>query len=1017
VNDEVGMQQMGGSNNQTIGGQQQANDGGPQQGQSWLQTMQNTRVPPPFCESHQVRCHEFTVRKKNANFGRKFFTCPADRSCFFMWGSEWRSTFQNARPPTSAVVTHKGRRYIVCESDDSLKHTIQLELFAKKSMNDERVLAHLPCNDKVRARVLNRISRLAGYHTEGHKGLSVSFPSTQIDILTNTIKSIDTNFAVEPVPTKIRNILKFATVFDEKDESHMDWNRLPDKLRNSLRPFQRVGVMFGVKKDGVCLIADEMGLGKTIQSIAIAYYFKETWPLLIICPSSLRMNWSAEFELWLMPHIRPSDINLIQKSRDLKADISQFKVTIISYDLATRNIEQLTAQQFKFVIADESHYLKAETSQRTKCITPLMKSATRKILITGTPALSRPKELFPQIDALLEVFLNSYEYKKRYCNAVMGQFGLDDNGSSNLKELNYFLKKTVMIRREKKHVLTELPEKLRVQLTVEVSTQNRKNLDSLMNKVEKNDTKKNLARSFEELDQVSMQKNRDWMKMFNRTAEAKIPAVTHYVSDRLKNTDDKFLIFGHHKVMLDAIEEVAKKVLKKGNYIRIDGSTPNHQRQGLVDKFRDEEKCRIAILSIQAAGTGLNFTPCSQVVFAELFWTPGALKQAEDRVHRLNQRSDVHITYIIGRHTIDEKIWPLILRKLEVLSKSLDMQEEDKEQWKKKKKWGKTSRVIEMLEQRNIEKKIQEEDEMRSLAKEHEELHEHNFVSKIKEIEKRKKERKTHQMSTLLDIASLLDQHVYLEEGDIPPPNQRGEIQISSPPISHSHIQSTISDDLSLLSEDLTQVSHTTKPASKKRKRETNLAPKEPVNKKKRTSKEDEQVLIISSSAQPVKQKRELISTTKSATKGTVPTRTNSLLQKKPIKQKPLTLDDMFNKPAVQQTSDESNKYDKLKDVDDDDIIVDTDVLLSVEQGSAASTQPQTENAEIDPNMEALIDTLVYKPPTRRTSTGRFFHSPTKSQEMTPSLQQREQQSTAPQASQQAPVPRVHMEDDVLDFL
>ena len=106
-----------------------------------------------------------------------------------------------------------------------------------------------------------------------------------------------------------------------------------------------------------------------------------------------------------------------------------------------------------------------------------------------------------------------------------------------------------------------------------------------------------------------------------------------------------FLIFGHHKCILDAIESQLRE--KKAKFIRIDGSTPSNERSGLVQKFQENDVYRVAVLSIKAAGVGLTLTAASLVVMAELDWTPGNLIQAEDRAHRIGQASSVNVHYLL----------------------------------------------------------------------------------------------------------------------------------------------------------------------------------------------------------------------------------------------------------------------------------------------------------------------------------------------------------------------------------
>ena len=134
-----------------------------------------------------------------------------------------------------------------------------------------------------------------------------------------------------------------------------------------------------------------MGLGKTIQALAIASYYQEDWPLLIICPSSLRLTWASEIEKWI--GLAGSTVQVITASSQRVSGL----VVVVSYDLAAKMAPELTQKAFKMVIADESHYLKSGDTLRTKALTPIIKSAKRAVLITGTPALSRPMELFPQV--------------------------------------------------------------------------------------------------------------------------------------------------------------------------------------------------------------------------------------------------------------------------------------------------------------------------------------------------------------------------------------------------------------------------------------------------------------------------------------------------------------------------------------------------------------------------------------------------------------------------------------------
>ncbi|XP_074158004.1 DNA annealing helicase and endonuclease ZRANB3 isoform X6 [Sminthopsis crassicaudata] len=266
---------------------------------------------------------------------------------------------------------------------------------------------------------------------------------------------------------------------------------LPEKLRARLLPFQKDGITFALKRDGRCMVADEMGLGKTIQAIAIAYFYKHEWPLLIVVPSSLRYPWTEEIEKWI-PELGPHEIIIIQNKIDV-GRISTSKVTVLGYGLLTTDakllIDTLYKQNFKVVIIDESHYMKSRTASRSKILLPVVQNSRRAILLTGTPALGRPEELFMQIEALFPKQFGTWtEYAKRYCNAHIRYFGKraqwDCRGASNLNELHQLLS-NIMIRRLKTEVLTQLPPKIRQRIPFDLPSVAAKELNTSFEEWEK----------------------------------------------------------------------------------------------------------------------------------------------------------------------------------------------------------------------------------------------------------------------------------------------------------------------------------------------------------------------------------------------------------------------------------------------------------------------------------------------------------------------------------------------------
>ncbi|KAJ1608549.1 HARP like SWI/SNF ATPase [Cryptosporidium canis] len=530
-------------------------------------------------------------------------------------------------------------------------------------------------------------------------------------------------------------------------------------LFNSLRPFQKVGILAGLKKQGRILIGDEMGLGKTLQALSIITYFRNEWPVLVICPSSIRFQWYQQALDWLSPEITKSNITLIRTSNDTYSRKSS--IIIISYDLITRNehFRSFFGSNFNVVIADESHFLKNSTAKRTQMIVPLLHRARRAILLSGTPALNNPTELYEQINAIVkpspEYYSEKRAEKKTKAKAKCGKeelnsrkkkrksrlnktctgsdsgsdLGLDSDGpngsdlvsafniklangrsggheaqkkpnvispkfpsylefaqrysdtrinkfshrkefygSRNTEELHLFIRESVMIRRLKKQVLHELPPKQRSRIPLEIR-----------DKVGLRKIQELLADPSCQIDCSNVDEGDSSMcNLHKLTCEIKINPVQEYIEYLLEYNDDKYVIFGHHHVMLDAIESVLLKKRKTSScgpflFIRIDGKTPGNKREDYVKEFQNNENCKVALLSITACGQGLNLTSAGTVIFAELYWVPGTMLQAEDRCHRMGtQYSCINIHYLIAEDTLDDKMWGTLCRKQKIMASTLD---------------------------------------------------------------------------------------------------------------------------------------------------------------------------------------------------------------------------------------------------------------------------------------------------------------------------------------------------------
>lgn len=462
---------------------------------------------------------------------------------------------------------------------------------------------------------------------------------------------------LEPLPKTVT--LAFASQLEKTSLDlkvavpEADLSGVDAKLVSNLMPFQREGVSFAISKRGRLLLADDMGLGKTIQAICIAAFYRKEWPLLVVVPSSVRFTWEQAFLRWL-PSLSPENINVVVSG---KGCLTAGLVNIVSFDLLTK-LERDLKTSFKVVIIDESHFLKNIKAARCRAALPILKIAKRVILLSGTPAMSRPAELYTQIIAVKPTFFPQFHaFGRRYCDAKRLSWGWDYSGSSNLGELKLLLEEAVMLRRLKSDVLSQLPAKQRKMVVVNpgrISKRAKAALDAAAKEMTKDKTKQ--------------QQKEALIVFFNRTAEAKIPCVIEYILDLLDSGREKFLVFAHHKVILDAIaKELGRKQVQ---LIRIDGSTPSAEREDLCQKFQLSKERTVAVLSITAANMGLTFSSADLVVFAELFWNPGVLIQAEDRVHRIGQANSVGIHYLVAKGTADDYLWPMIQEKIKVLGEA-----------------------------------------------------------------------------------------------------------------------------------------------------------------------------------------------------------------------------------------------------------------------------------------------------------------------------------------------------------
>lgn len=336
---------------------------------------------------------------------------------------------------------------------------------------------------------------------------------------------------------------------------------LSDRIISALAPFQMDAVKFIIEKDGRALVADEMGLGKTRTAIAAACAYHKDWPVLVICPSSAKYCWKAELCRILCPHrITDSQILMVDASNvdeeTLLKSFCPFKFVVVSYTIFTKLDLSVQNSPFNVVIVDESHYLKSRLAQRTKAIVPFVQNSRRAILLSGTPALSRPLELFTQLNALVpDKFPDFKLFAERYCqnakrtgnkptNSLFGNqyekhSHWGDNrykGANFTQELHVVLTNSVMIRRLKKDILQTLPKKNRSLIKISIeNVDKREEFRKLLLEMKHYDElrkKKNLKQAKDDNPaegNVRVERKNILMKLYLQSGREKLSSMIKYI--------------------------------------------------------------------------------------------------------------------------------------------------------------------------------------------------------------------------------------------------------------------------------------------------------------------------------------------------------------------------------------------------------------------------------------------------------------------------------------------------------
>lgn len=401
------------------------------------------------------------------------------------------------------------------------------------------------------------------------------------------------------------------------------------------------------------ILADDMGLGKTTSTI-IASLETGAKKILIICPASLKINWQREYQLY------SEKTSYVCEGKNYSEDA---EIVIMNYDIIKnfhdskdRKNSIILNSKFDLVIIDEAHYIQNVQAQRTKLINDLVRDIDRLWLLTGTPMTSRPINYFNLLSLVdSPVAKNWMAYVVRYCSGYQFKVGprkvWNVMGASNLEELRDRTSTTVL-RRLKEDVL-DLPEKiitpvylrLRSKLYEEV-------MGDYYNWYEKNpEESKNLSIQFTKLTQVRQV-----------IAEEKTQH-TIELAENIVEQGKKVIIFCNFTKSLETIVNHFGK-----SAVRLDGSMSKIQRQDAVDRFQEDDKVKVFVGNIKAAGVGITLTAGEAVIMNDLSFLPSDMAQAEDRAYRYGQKNNVLVYYPIFENTIEGIIYDIVQNKKRIIA-------------------------------------------------------------------------------------------------------------------------------------------------------------------------------------------------------------------------------------------------------------------------------------------------------------------------------------------------------------
>ena len=500
---------------------------------------------------------------------------------------------------------------------------------------------------------------------------------------------LDAQLKENPVVSAVKDKSFKSLVRNMKTIEDNDFE-VPESLDKVLREYQKRGFLWikTLNYNGFGgILADDMGLGKTLQVIAFLLSeflerrntvieniaVKETGKLqrntLIIAPASLVYNWSSEIQRFAPELTAKMVTGTAAERRQILAEADSEDILLTSYDLLKRDISEYEGYKFRCEIIDEAQYIKNANTQAAKAVKEVQ--ADFRLALTGTPVENRLSELWSIFDYLMPGFLYSYK-KFREEVEIPAVQNSDEDAMKRLQKMI----RPFVLRRLKKEVLTDLPDKLEENMFVQLTGEQQRLYDAhvkrmmlMLDKQSEEEFKTSKITILAELTKLR-QICCDPSLIFTdyKADSAKVDMCLNMISNAVES-GHKILLFSQFTTMLDHLAKRLEE--EKISYYMLTGSTSKEKRARMVENFNTDDT-QVFCISLKAGGTGLNLTAADIVIHFDPWWNLAVQNQATDRAHRIGQKNVVNVYKLIVKDTIEENIVKLQEKKRELADQILE---------------------------------------------------------------------------------------------------------------------------------------------------------------------------------------------------------------------------------------------------------------------------------------------------------------------------------------------------------